>query len=268
MKNRALWERLGKVDFDQPEAGFSFTDRLARDNGWSREFSCRVIEEYRKFVYLAKTAGHEVTPSDEVDQAWHLHLTYTRHYWGEFTNVLGEPLHHGPTTGGKSEKVRYSDNYSKTVESYIAAFNEAPPEDIWPNSVIRFGHAPFMQRVNTQQYYLLEKSKILLTAHRAAVIVSSGVVVFAGAAALAASTGSTQPELIQSLLQSPLFKGGIALLILGIIVLGLGHQARSKKNSADKSGGAAGGAVIAEDSNGDADGGSGCGSGCGGGCGG
>ena len=37
--------------------------------------------------------GRHIGPSDEVDQAWHLHLVYTRSYWGEFCpNVLGKPL--------------------------------------------------------------------------------------------------------------------------------------------------------------------------------
>ncbi|MCX5952813.1 MAG: hypothetical protein NTZ40_04815 [Cyanobacteria bacterium] len=32
------------------------------------------IEEYRKFVFLALVAGHQITPSDQVDQVGHLHL--------------------------------------------------------------------------------------------------------------------------------------------------------------------------------------------------
>jgi hypothetical protein len=36
---------------------------------------------------------HIVTPSEQVDQVWHLHLTYTRSYWDEFCpNVLGQPF--------------------------------------------------------------------------------------------------------------------------------------------------------------------------------
>ncbi|MEZ6192343.1 MAG: hypothetical protein R3C45_13785 [Phycisphaerales bacterium] len=62
-----------------------------------------MVNEYRRFCYLAIAAGHTVTPSDEVDQAWHLHLLYTRDYWEDFCpNVLGTPC----TTarrGSKSE---------------------------------------------------------------------------------------------------------------------------------------------------------------------
>jgi len=55
-----------------------FEARLARENGWCRAYTQRVIVEYKRFVYLAMTAGHVVTPSEEVDHAWHMHLTYTR----------------------------------------------------------------------------------------------------------------------------------------------------------------------------------------------
>ena len=88
------------------------------------------------------TAGHEVTPSDEVDQAWHLHLTYTRSYWdGLCDAVLGRALHHGPTKGGQAEGDRFENQYERTLASYRAAFGEEPPEDIWPPSAVRFGEA-------------------------------------------------------------------------------------------------------------------------------
>jgi hypothetical protein len=73
-----LYERIQAFSLDQPDDGLSFSRRLARDNGWSLEYAQRVIEEYKKFAFLAVVAGHPVTPSDQVDQVWHLHLTYTR----------------------------------------------------------------------------------------------------------------------------------------------------------------------------------------------
>ena len=80
---------------DEPGTRFTFAAQLARDNRWTEEFSERVIREYKRFMLLAVVAGHPVTPSDQVDQAWHLHLTYTRSYWGEFCEgVLRTPVHH------------------------------------------------------------------------------------------------------------------------------------------------------------------------------
>src|SRR5262245_38242781 len=78
-----------------------FAARLARENGWSRSYADRVIAEYKRFVYLAVTGTWPVCPSEDVDAAWHLHLTYTRSYWDRFCGkVLGRLLHHDPTKGG------------------------------------------------------------------------------------------------------------------------------------------------------------------------
>ena len=101
---RDLWRRLEAFQLDDASASLTFTRRLARENDWEPAYARRVVDEYKRFVFLAMTAGHEVTPSDEVDQAWHLHLTYTRSYWGGLCGeVLGRPLHHGPTKGGADE---------------------------------------------------------------------------------------------------------------------------------------------------------------------
>ena len=126
-----LYQRIQAFSLDNPDADFSFSKRLARDNGWSAEYTHRVIEEYKKFTFLAVAAGHPVTPSDQVDQVWHLHLIYTYSYWSEFCpNVLQTALHHGPTRGGCNEHHKFNDWYSKTLASYESFFGQAPPTDI------------------------------------------------------------------------------------------------------------------------------------------
>jgi uncharacterized protein (TIGR04222 family) len=132
--------------------------RLARENGWELAFARRVVDEYKRFVYLAMTAGHEVTPSDEVDQAWHLHLTYTRSYWDELCGkTLGRPLHHGPTRGGQAEGERFREQYAQTLASYRTAFGQEPPPDVWPAASIRFGEATEFVRVNRRRVWLIPK---------------------------------------------------------------------------------------------------------------
>ena len=84
LRDPSLWNRLQACHPDDVEADFPFSARLARDNGWSKSFAGRVVVEYLRFAYLSRLGEGIVTPSDEVDQAWHLHLTYTRHYWGPF----------------------------------------------------------------------------------------------------------------------------------------------------------------------------------------
>lgn len=159
--NLELWEKLSNFSLDNPEASFSFTDRLARENGWSIEFSKRVVDEYKKFIYMSVVSGKSLTPSDEVDQAWHLHLVYSYSYWVEMCeNTLGGfRLHHGPTKGGIVEKKRYDDQYSKTLEFYRNEFGYDAPRDIWPSHEIRFGKVNF-RRVSMHDNYVLNKEKV------------------------------------------------------------------------------------------------------------
>lgn len=128
-----MWAKLEGFQFDNNEAVFDFTARLSKENGWMRAFTERVIQEYRRFLLLAVHAGHPVTPSEAVDQAWHLHLVYTRSYWQRMCGeVLGRPLHHEPTAGGLDESAKFRRQYERTVESYRRIFGEEPPRDIWP----------------------------------------------------------------------------------------------------------------------------------------
>ena len=156
-----------------------FAARLARENGWSRQHAERVVAEYLRFVWLAVSCGHPVTPSDDVDRAWHLHLCYTRSYWIELCEqTLGRPLHHGPTRGGGNEDAKYRDWYSRTLESYCAKFGETP-KDIWPSVDERFRRVT-SRTVDARTHWVVDKSKT----RRAAAI--------AGSAALAACSGSLQ----------------------------------------------------------------------------
>lgn len=155
-----LWARLQKFSPDEASATLPFSARLARENGWTLEFARRVVEEYKKFLFLAATAGHPVSPSDEVDQAWHLHLTYTRSYWDELCGeILGFPLHHGPTRGGAPEGAKFRDWYAQTLSSYRETFGENPPAAIWPASKVRFGEAPHFRRVNARRNWILPKPR-------------------------------------------------------------------------------------------------------------
>jgi len=153
-----LYQRIQAFSLDQVDNPFPFSKRLARDNRWSQEFAHRVIEEYKKFTFLAVSADHPVTPSDQVDQVWHLHLSYTRSYWEEFCpQVLERSLHHDPTRGGEAEDQKFEDWYNRTLESYEQFFEQTPPTDIWPAANIRFGQDVQFVRVNTQRNWVLPK---------------------------------------------------------------------------------------------------------------
>jgi hypothetical protein len=156
-----LYERIQAFSLDKLDTQLSFSNRLARDNGWSLQYAQQAIEEYKKFAFLAVAAGHPVTPSDQVDQVWHLHLIYTRSYWEEFcSQILQTSLHHDPTRGGQAENQKFDDWYSKTLESYERFFAQTPPVEIWSTPKDRFGRDLHFVRINTQQNWVLPKLQV------------------------------------------------------------------------------------------------------------
>jgi hypothetical protein len=102
-----------------------------------------------------------VTPSDAVDQAWHLHLTYSRDYWDRLCGeVLGQPLHHGPTAGGSDERHRYFAQYADTLASYERWFGAPPPADIWPDAHRRLVVDPQAVRVGRADHWIISRAAV------------------------------------------------------------------------------------------------------------
>ena len=176
---------------DRP--AYSFAARLADENGWSRAFAERVIREYKRYVYLAMTEGRAVCPSDAVDEAWHLHLTYTRSYWVRFCGeTLRGELHHDPTRGGSAEDDKHWRMYEATLVAYRAAFGETPPPDIWPPVATRFAGMVASVAAPAVEHSRLRRARALLSVSPAAAIV-----VVAIAAALWSQAGALNPFALQ-----------------------------------------------------------------------
>ena len=128
-----LLDRLLSMRIEEPGAARSFEEALADEEGWPRVRAEKVALEYRRFLYLAATSGREVTPSVLVDKAWHLHLTYSRHYWETLCGeMLSRPLHHRPSLGGAFESERHRRQYEDTLALYQATFGTPPPPSVWP----------------------------------------------------------------------------------------------------------------------------------------
>lgn len=130
-----MWLAIRDLPFDQKGAEKPFSTRLASEQGWSSEFTARVIEEYRRFVFMMAVSDHSVTPSITVDEAWHTHLIYTKSYWEDLClYTVGKPLHHNPSGGSAEESDGFKRDYRYTLDLYRHYFG-APPEDIWgPNN--------------------------------------------------------------------------------------------------------------------------------------
>ena len=63
-----LWRRIAGHDFE-PDTPLNFTQRLARDHGWSVEQARAAIEGYRRFCFLAMVSPTPVTPTPRPSRA-------------------------------------------------------------------------------------------------------------------------------------------------------------------------------------------------------
>jgi hypothetical protein len=106
-----------------------FETKLMDMYGWSKQYTKEVIQEYRKFLFLA--VKFNVAPSWEIDQVWHLHLLYTKEYWNIWCDeVLEKKIHHNPNPKGYSKGV---DEYFETKKLYKDVFGYNPPIHVWTN---------------------------------------------------------------------------------------------------------------------------------------
>ncbi len=247
-KEKRLWDKISQFKFDDEQANFNFSDRLARENNWTISYSKKVIEEYKKFIFLCCTTKNGVTPSDQVDQAWHLHLTYTRSYWIDFCkNTLEKEIHHNPTKGGTSETEKFDDYYTKTKEAYIEAFKTEPLIEIWPNNESRFNDTNF-KRINIDQNWIIKKPTV-----RTKRIISQISFPIIGLIFIQASSTNYQDLIL-----------GIFLIVVVIILIVNNDQSSKggKNNSGCTTGCDSGHSGCS--SHGCSSGCSGCGGGCGG----
>ncbi len=151
-----LWDKIRNFEIDDLDSSFTFTDRLARENDWSLEYSLRAVYEYKKFLFLIVISDFPLTPSDQIDQVWHLHLLYTQSYWIDFCkHTIHKDIHHGPTKGSE-EKSLFKEQYLKTLEFYESIFSKKPPNDIWVDVDTRFKEIHFT-RVNRHKNWILPK---------------------------------------------------------------------------------------------------------------
>ncbi|MDI9365665.1 MAG: hypothetical protein QM541_11990 [Flavobacterium sp.] len=131
--HQPLWHKIKNFQFDEPNASFPFSKKLAKEQHWSDGFTQKAIEEYRRFILLCCMLPNGASPSPIVDEVWHLHLTYTTSYWEAFCKqTLKKEIHHYPSKGGNEENIKHKEWYQQTLNLYETIFGEKPPLDIWP----------------------------------------------------------------------------------------------------------------------------------------
>ena len=109
----------------------NFEEQLASKHNLTEESAQRLVEEYRRFLYLKAIDGGSLSPSKRVDQAWHLHIETPRGEWSRFCDeVLKCQIVH--QTGLSATEAK--SNYARLFDLYRRECNQEPPSDIWPGA--------------------------------------------------------------------------------------------------------------------------------------
>lgn len=124
-----LWLKLNYLDMGSNPAFQPFLQMLGQQTGWPLPLLNQVLEEYRKFLFLALRAGHPVTPPAMIEKVWALHMQMAKNYWEQLAGLISDP----PRSEGLGPKTAASmaEQYQQTLASYARIFGMTPPGDIW-----------------------------------------------------------------------------------------------------------------------------------------
>jgi hypothetical protein len=117
----AIWWDLKFKRLDLSSVARKYIEKT----GYSTEFTVRVEKEYKRFLEMA-SEGHEVVPSQQIDDFWHNHVLDTEKYRKD-CDILGVFIDHCPDDGSKD----LDSDFDNTLEIYNQHFGEEPPKDIW-----------------------------------------------------------------------------------------------------------------------------------------
>jgi hypothetical protein len=158
---KTRWDRINNYCLADPDLFPIFYNKLKAENNWNDRFAIAVIEEYMRFLFLCTVMNTPTTPSEAVDEVWHLHLQFSKDYWNDLCpNILEMQLHHQPALAGEHQKT--VEQYNNTLAAYYEYFNQIPPEEIWPKAEIRFKPKK-ITAINTDVNYILSKSAVRKT---------------------------------------------------------------------------------------------------------
>lgn len=124
-----LWLKLNMMNAQGLQSFAPLAKAMEQQMGANTEMAQRVIEEYRKFLFLAMRAGHQVIPPGIINDVWMMHLQQAQNYW----ETLGEMITERPVAQGLDAKSfqSMSDAWAATLQSYEKIFGTSPPMDIW-----------------------------------------------------------------------------------------------------------------------------------------
>lgn len=143
-----LWLKLNMMNAEGMQAFAPTMKMIEQQMGTSAEMGQRVVEEYRKFLFLAMRAGHQVIPPGVINDVWMTYMQNAQNYWEN----LGKMITERPLAGGMDAKTmgEAGDAWAATLKSYEAIFGTKPPADIW-------GMGPAAQDPMTQMMQNMRK---------------------------------------------------------------------------------------------------------------
>ena len=103
----------------------------------------RWLLEYRKFLVMAYLSDKMISPSEQVDQVWHFHMTYTQHYRATWQSLIRKEFKHSPSNGSVSDGEKFERIYGDTLTFYSDVFLSDPPDDVWEPIALRFNQKNF-----------------------------------------------------------------------------------------------------------------------------
>lgn len=132
MKNKVLYQKISSFMVTPEDKNESFLLKLSNHMSVKRDEASHLYEEYLRFVYLTQISTVELTPSKQIDEVWHLHLTYTQNYWNIFCkDILNSPLHHNPGSLTNPKDDEYNNQYLLTLDLYQSEFDKYIHQKYW-----------------------------------------------------------------------------------------------------------------------------------------
>lgn len=130
MTDPHLWQRIRHAPLPVSKARHEFAEALAFQIDLPVFEARELVEEYRRFLYLAAITDQHRVPPRAVRQAWMLHAAHPE-YSAFCAGVLGKPL--GVDDGTRKFGVNLS--YGRTLEAYLREFGAPPPATVWPPAI-------------------------------------------------------------------------------------------------------------------------------------
>jgi len=130
MTDPHLWDRIKLATLPVSPARHEFPQALAYMSDLPVYEAREVVEEYRRFLYLAAISDDHRVPPEPVRKAWEMHA-HNPEYTAFCAGALGKPL--GLDDGAR--KFGANAAYRRTLEAYEREFGTLPPAAIWPPAI-------------------------------------------------------------------------------------------------------------------------------------